>query len=199
MNREYPTLYILFRSLSIFYGVTFSTYRMFTFESFVQYPIPLAEQVKLEVKAAVNDPNFRWKEYLKDEHFYQYSEDKTDQELILDFKLIFWDLFYPDEVYTEALQNELMEQTIALLKLHNATSQNSALESQVVLKELRVESSQWVDLSLYELLRMRKFKALYKIGLERKKGTDQWFFYLLPEENWNWGLEIDPYDWDEYS
>jgi hypothetical protein len=198
MNREYPILYVLFRGLSIIVDLDFSNYRMLTFQSFVQYPIPLAEQVKLELKAAVNDSSFRWKEYLKDERFYLYSEDKTDQELILDFKLIFWDLFYPDEVYGEALQTELMEQAIVLLKRNNATEQGSALESQVVLKELRAENIQWEDVSLYELLRMRKFKALYKIGLEQKKGTNQWFFYLLPEENWNWGLEIDPYDMDEY-
>jgi hypothetical protein len=194
MHDEKSMMDLLFQGLSIVWQMGYWSYKEMIIED-TKGNQPYVREARIQLKEAINIADFNWKNYLHEHEFFQYMEDKTEQELIQDVKLMLWDVFYPNEVYSETLQDGLMEQTIALLKRYNAIGQDSAIESQVMLHELKAKNNQWADLSLYELLRMRKFKGLKKIGLQRKNGTDQWFFYLLPEENWN--LEINPNDYWE--
>jgi hypothetical protein len=173
----------IFIRLSSVVDLSYKGYRDLIVEDFGTGSNPYLQKAALDLKAAMNNSEFNWKAYLRKQDFFQFAESKTEEELILDVKLMLWDVLFPDDVFQETLQNVLMEKTKVLLKRLGAIDSDSAVECRVVLTALAEEESILRNkLSLYELLRMRKYKGLWSIGMIRNNGTDLWYFYLLPKE-----------------
>ena len=55
------------------------------------------EELKQELTEAESDESWSWKEASRKANFYAYDEDISEEDLYANFKLLTWDVLFPEE------------------------------------------------------------------------------------------------------
>jgi hypothetical protein len=167
-----------------FLGNLFSMFSSVIQAAFEEYREEFIEQVEFgnldliktreAVDTACMNTDFDWKKYLKEQKFYLYDDRKTVQELLLDCKLLFWDVLFPERVLEKEIREDLYDRLLEIL------SDRSWYSFDEILKHLSTTSSTWENLDYYDLHFVRNELAKSQIELRHEIGSKDWFFRLVP-------------------
>lgn len=122
-------------------------------------------QLRFKFEELLKFPDFNWKKYLYYLDFFLYHEAKTAEELLIDLKLLCWDLLFPEKVLSTTEQS-ILAQDLTLLLQNNAEKD---ADFDTILQNLR-QSKGWQNLNNYELLRLchaqysKNFTPIHELG-----------------------------------
>lgn len=133
-------------------------------------------ELRKEIERAKSDHFFSWLDVASEKDFIKLEEGMTEQEILLEFKLLTWESIFPDQILTEAEVEQLQKWLVGNL------SAGEFISLEDLRNKLNAEENGNKGVDDFELLRAYLFQEGYqKITLKHEIGTDKRYFKLLPE------------------
>jgi len=132
-------------------------------------------ELRKEIERAESDHCFNWLDVASEKDFVKLEQGMTEQEVLLEFKLLTWESIFPDQIFTEAEVEQLQKWLVENLHTDNFISLEHLRD------KLNTEENSKKEVGDFELLRAYLFQEGYrKIMLKHEIGTDKRYFKLLP-------------------
>ena len=160
---------------SEFYEMTWNEYRVFFLEG-IRHDRLNEEQIRMDVIKALSDDKFSWKEVAEKKIVFFYAEDKTEEDTFIAFKLLTWDILFPEEILPSETLELLKFKSIEIIKKQLKTMTDKSVHIDDIIWQLENEEK-WSNLSRFDLLYMQREIAQEEIELEYFV-PELWFFKL---------------------
>lgn len=119
--------------------------------------------LRQEIEVSLEDKGFSWVALAKEEDFIYYREGHSEEQVFNSFKLLTWDLLFPEEVMSKEEIIALYEKTMSILL---TVQKDDWLLIDDLFEQLK---SYYPNIDTYELLRMNRDIAQGRIKIRPDK------------------------------
>lgn len=173
---DYPNLKYCLSCFDELFDLDFETYRN-SFKDAFKHGYINQEGLRIELNKILLDESFLWKDFLKDKDVFFYDAEKTESDLYMDFKLLVWDLLFPELVLNNEGMNSLKGIVIDIIKKTSTTEESEWVFIDDILFELD-NNPRWSNcIDYYDLIRMVKETSENDINVKYYQ-PELWFFKL---------------------
>lgn len=132
---------------------------------------------KQQISAALCTLDFSWKQRAEQGDFFLYEDDKTEEDIKIDYMLLTWDILFPEDILSPMLLKRLKIKVVELLRRNIENSKSFHVDD--IIRDLN-EEEEWMEVSRFDLLYMRQEIGRREILLEYYV-PELWFFKLTPD------------------
>lgn len=146
----------------------------------------LLEDTKNQLLKSLSISDFNWKEIAKRNDFFRYHDMKTNEELLLDLKVLCWDIFFPNSILDKEEQMYLKKELYSLLNEQAILGCSDEIEFDKALLLLNNDNKWSKEISTFNLITLFYDKTLLFRG-------DQiiWGFYATTASFWSMYSDIE--------
>lgn len=163
----------------------YQAYRNDCYDYYLENQV-LLEETKEQLQVAVANSDYDWKEISKRNGFFRYTDLKTSEELLLDIKVLVWDIFFPDVVLDTEEKAHLRKELLLMLSNEVFCRGSNKLEFTDVLYHLNRKSTLNREVNNYDLLTL-----FYDPYLLFRGDQIIWGFYRDGTPSWTLYTEVD--------
>lgn len=174
---QYPALRTTFTHFDIFSEFRWDKYRQ-DFKLSIQNGEVDIAKLRQEIELALEDTHFSWKEMAKDTHFVYYEDGRSEERILMSFKLLVWDIVFSEEALSSEGMFKLETSILAILREVKEEDGQDWLHFDELLQQLEEEYKD-LDLNYYNLLftRLEVEGASERIKVKYEE-PGQWYFGL---------------------